>query len=269
MGEVRTWSVEDAVASHAHWWREAGLHTVTLDEAHGWREAPAAPFRQREPERPTAPRAAPPDREAGSPPPLQAPSAPAPSAPLPQTLPAFLDEIARDPSQPEAAWDGPAILPPAQTGARLLLIVEMPAAGATDAATLLDPGQRRFIDAMLASLGLAPADAPIAALATRRPPGGLLDEATLTRLAARMRHYLGLARPCAAIVLGDRTGRTLIGPQARGDGAELPMINHSGGTMPAIALAGPDLLMSRPAAKARSWQALRLLHGLLHGMPNR
>lgn len=183
---------------------------------------------------------------------------------MPQDLPAFLGWLAQDAAQPEAGWESTPILPPATQDARLMVIVEMPAPGATDAASLLEAGQRRFIEAMLASLGLTPGDASLVSVATRRPPGGVLDEATLTALAGRMTHFLGLARPQAAIILGDRTSRALLGTQWNPRASSLPQLNHRAGTMPAVALASADLLMGRPMAKAKSWQALRLLHGTIN-----
>ncbi len=93
----------------------------------------------------------------------------------------------------------------------------------------------------------------------RRAPGGLLDNDIARDLARRMRHYLGLARPRAALILGDKTSRALLAAQAAPAPSNLPEINHDGGTMPVAALAGPELLMRRPLAKAASWQTLRLL----------
>ncbi len=151
-------------------------------------------------------------------------------------------------------------MPPAQQGARLLLIVEMPTPGATDVVSLLEAGQRRFIDAMLTSLGRPTDDVALLSMAARRPPGGVLDEETLTLLTMRMMHYLSLAQPKAALILGDRMSRALLGMQWNPRAAGLPMVNHPAGTIRAAALASPDLLMGRPMAKARSWQALRLLH---------
>jgi DNA polymerase len=261
MGEQDLSALDRAVQSYAHWWREAGLHTATDTLAHGWRQAPVTPFWQRQP---AAAPAATPLTPAAQPRHAEAPApAAARTRPMPESLPAFLDWLAQDKNQPEAAWDGALILPPALAQARLLVIVEMPTMHATNAETLLDPAQRRFIDAMMASLAVAPADRAIVSLAARRPPGGLLDEETLGRLAARMTQYLRLARPRAAIILGDRTSRALIGAQWSPNGERLHKINHGDGILQAIALAGPELLMSRPVAKANSWQALRRLHGIV------
>ncbi|MBT2187670.1 hypothetical protein [Sphingobium nicotianae] len=259
MGEQYIRSLEEAVQSYAHWWREAGLHTAIEHEPHGWRQAPAAPFWQRDaapapvaerPALPVQPRVA------------EAVATRIAPTEMPAALPAFLDWLTKDDTQPETNWDGATILPPAQAGAKLLVLVEMPAMTASDSASLLDPSQRRFIEAMLGSIGIRADDAGFASLTMRRPPGGLLDETTLGRLGARMIHYLGLARPQATIVLGDRTSRALIGPQWRPSAEGLQKINHGEGTIDALALASAELLMSRPAAKAKSWRALRLLPGV-------
>jgi|GEM_PF-336401 len=268
MQNKNTGTLEEAAQSYAHWWREAGFHTAIDPISHGWRQAPPAPFWQRDAAAAEAARAAPaaeahraaPARPA---PITQAIASVAPPTAMPDDLPGFLQWIAQDASQPEAAWDGATILPPAIAQARLLVVVEMPAPGAIDSATALDPVQRRLLDAMLACVGIRPDEAVLTPLAARRPPGGLLDEATLAHLCQRMTRYLSLSRPGAAILFGDRTNRALIGPQWTPRGDQLHKVNHGAGSIDAVSLAGLDLLMSRPAAKAKSWRALRLLQGQL------
>lgn len=253
--------VEDAVRSYATWWHEAGFHTAIDPVAHGWRGEQPAPFWRQAAQRPVEKQRASAIAQTSGVAIATVPSsAPTRPAAMPASLPAFRDWLAQDVGQPESDWEGALILPPTEQGARLTLIVEMPALGATDAASLLDADQRRFIDAMLASLGLSIDEVALLSMAARRPPGGLLDEETLTLLAVRMTHYLGLAQPETALILGDRMSRALLGAQWNPRAAGIPLVNHSADTVRAAALASPDLLMSRPMAKARSWQALRLLH---------
>jgi len=249
-----SYPVDEAVAAYALWWREAGFHTATSDAAHDWREAPAAvpvpaaPSRAEAAPRPGAP-ALPPRQDGG---------------PLPETLPAFLDWLRADMAQPEAPWTGPAFLPDARPQPPLLLVLDVPGAEPAGADMPLDAGQLRFVTAMLAAIGRTIEDVALASLAMRRPVGGLIDEDVLDRLGGRMRHYLALSRPGAAILIGDRTSRALLGAPAPAQPPRLGSVNHAGGTVPAIALPALDLLMSRPAIKARSWQTLRLLNGVLH-----
>jgi len=250
------YSIEDAVEAYALWWREAGFHTAVRDTARDWRESAAAP------EAPRVPSA----RPGGAAPVRQAPLAAPPlaSSSFPETLPAFLDWLGRDEAQPEAHWSGPRFLPSARTAAPLLLVLDMPGAAPIDATIPLDAAQQRFLAAMLAAIGRTPDDIAFASMAMRRPAGGLIDDAHLALLGARMRHYLALARPGVAILIGDRTSRALLEPSAAPQAGRLPQVNHPGGTLPAIAMPALDLLMNRPAIKARSWQTLRLLNGVLH-----
>jgi len=186
---------------------------------------------------------------------------------MPTDLAAFRAWLVDDPAQPEAAWHGAFFLPPAREAMRLLVLCDMPEDGAApeaDGTALPFTGARaRLVTAMLGAIGLAPEEVGFASLCTRRPPGGLVDEESFEGLTGRMRHYLALARPQAALILGDRTSRALLAAHGGTRSERLPEIHHAGGTVPAAAVAGPELLMRRPMAKAASWQALRLLHGTI------
>jgi DNA polymerase len=247
------WTTHDVAESFALWWREAGLHSLASDAPHGWlddgetmvlAEAVAAPAIALAPRLDDAPPVAP---------------AQAPRGAMPGDLAAFLDWLARDPGQPEARWTGPAFPPPARAGAPLLILADMPDAGADDPALPFAPHAARFLAAMLGAIGLRLDQVGFAPLAMRRPPGGLLDDASHAALATRMRHYLGLAAPRAALILGDRTSRALVTPVGAPGAATLPDIRLDGATLIAAALPSADHLMRRPPAKAASWQALRLL----------
>jgi len=258
MGETDQRALEEGGLPCAHGWREAGYHTAIDTQPHGWRPGLPPPFWQRNVASVPVAAAAPAQIAEA------APARPKPAG-MPADLPAFLDWLAQDENQPEASWDGASILPPANLSGKLLLLVEMPIMGAADSDSLIDPAQRRFLAAMLASIGIGSDDAAIAPLAMRRPPGGLLDEDMLGKLARRMRHYLSLARPQATIILGDRTSRALIGAQWQPGAESMQSLDLASGSMRTLALAAPDLLMNRPAAKMRSWQTLRLLRGVLNG----
>lgn len=256
VAQARTWTAQDVADSYALWWREAGLHSETSAEAHGWLAAPAA--------------------EAG---PLEEPSLqhrriaePAPATPIrifdAHAMPSSLAEFRtwlQDQPQPEALWSGPLFLPAEIANARLLVICDMPDEGAQSDTIPFAPATARFVTAMLTAIGLRLEHVAFAPLAMRRAPGGLLDNEIARSLAQRMRQYLALARPQAALILGDKTSRALLTVQTPANSANLPEINHEGGRLPVAALAGPDLLMRRPLAKAASWQTLRLLHGILNG----
>ena len=256
---ARQWTVQDVAESYALWWREAGLHSAVSAEAHGWladpvQEAPAPVETARPVARLAQPAPAAPIRPVANP----------AGRAMPGDLAAFREWLAQAEDQPESGWPGPVFLPSATANARLVVITDMPDDGAGDPALPFAPSTARFMTAMLAAIGLTPGEVAFAPLAVRRPPGGLLDERSVKTLATRMRHYLGLARPQAALILGDRTSRALIAVRDAGPAGSLPHINHDGGTLPVAALAAPELLMRRPMAKAASWQTLRLLTGAMN-----
>jgi DNA polymerase len=178
---------------------------------------------------------------------------------MPSDLAGFRVWLTQSEAQPEALWSGPLFLPSETVNARLLVITDMPDDEPVGPLMPFAAPATRFVTAMLATLGLEPEDVAFAPLAMRRAPGGLLDNDIARDLAHRMRHYLGLSRPRAALVLGDKSSRALLAAQTVPGPSNLPEINHDGGTLPVAALAGPELLMRRPLAKAASWQTLRLL----------
>jgi len=254
VAQATTWTAQDVADSYALWWREAGLHSAVSQEAHGWLAEPAAEAHNVAAPLPSA-RVA----EAARVTPIR----PAIGQAMPGDLAAFRAWLAKDATQPEAAWSGPLFLPSEASDARLILLCDMPDDGAEAGALPFAMPTARFVTAMLSAIGLKPEEAAFAPLAVRRPPGGMLDEAATAALASRMRHYLGLATPRAALILGDRTSRALLAAQGVPGAAGLPEINHAGGTIPVAALASPELLMRRPLAKAASWQTLRLLTGVM------
>lgn len=271
MGELQAGSLENAAQSYALWWREAGLLHATDDVPHRWREPAVAPFWQREVstshKQPTSSAAS------NQPAPITAaaPTALAPvvanpaasSVSMPQQLDAFLDWLQKDTSQPEANWTGALLTPPALVDRPLLLVVDMPAPDTTDQANLLEPSQRRFANAMLASLGLVAEDVPTLSLSMRCAPAGVMEEGVQSHLGKRMRHYIGLTRPKAVILIGDRTSRAILGKSWSPSNGGIFEIDHQGGKTSAVTLPGMEMLMGRAAAKAKSWQTLRLLHGML------
>lgn len=275
MGEQETITPEQAAYAYAHWWREAGLDCATDEVPRRWRDGEPVPFWRREPSvarAATAPAPKAPIAPADVQPPTVAAEgtrkvearspARAPSQ-MPTSLPAFLDWLAQDEMQPERHWDGANLTLPALATPRIVLIVEMPAAGAETLDQVLEPQQRRFVTAMLAAIGVKPEDAPCLPLALRRPPGSLLDAGVMPQLATRMSHYLDLVRPGLTILLGDRIGRAMLGESWRPGSSTMEKVDLPGGSLDIVSLAGPGLLMNRPLAKAKSWQTLRLLHGTL------
>jgi uracil-DNA glycosylase len=246
---------QEVADSYARWWSDTGLHSTVSEVPHGWLSADPAPGATVETDKPE-PRLAEP---AGAAPVRTA----AIARPMPDELHDFLGWLAEDSSQPETGWNGLLHRPSAQTDLPLLILCDMPGDGAVEPASPFDAMTARFVSAMAGAIGLTSDQIGFAPLAMRRPAGGLLDESTVTALAKRMTHYLALARPRAVLILGDRTSRALIAAQSPATSDYLREIHHKDGKVITVALPSAEHLMRRPAAKAASWQALRLLHGVL------
>lgn len=218
------------------WWRDAGVGDCVGDRPSPWVE-----------------RACPPGAR-------QAPAAEA--QPFPSDLPQFLARL-RGEDQPEARWPGPFIPPRLVEGAPLLVLTDLPDDSATG--ERMNATHQSLLAAMLRAIGLAPEAVSLATLATRRPAGGLLDEDSGARLAARARHLLQLAAPRAVLLLGDQTARLLSATDGGGAAHPLRSVNHSQGTLPAVTLPHLLLLAQKPRLKARSWAALRHLKERIDG----
>ncbi len=126
-----------------------------------------------------------------------------------------------------------------------------------------DASAHVLLAAMLGALGVAPDGVALATLALRRPAAGLIVEEQLGPLGNRFRHYLGLSRPRALLILGDRTARALGVTSDGSAGRGLQSVKTMTGTIAAAAIPNPALLMRRPRAKAESWKTVRHLSGVL------
>lgn len=126
-----------------------------------------------------------------------------------------------------------------------------------------DASAQVLLAAMLGALGIAPDSVAQATLALRRPAAGLIVEEQLAPLGNRFRHYLGLSRPRALLILGDRTARALGVTSDGSAGHGLQSVKTMTGTIAAAAIPNPALLMRRPRAKADSWKTVRHLSGVL------
>lgn len=218
----------DALAEALAWWVDAGVDAGVAEAPRDWLASPVAP------------------------PP------PEPVAVATGAMPATIEEFVRwrieGDDVPEARWGAPR-LGTVDLGARpLMVIVDMPESGDTQA--LLEGAAGRLFDRMLAAAGLVRGDVHLAPLAWGRPPGGAIPDEDAGRLAAMARHHVALAGPDRVLLMGQATSRALLAP---GDGAGVArkgVLHHEGREWPAVATWPVRLLIERPAAKAAAWRDL-------------
>ncbi|MGC4252537.1 MAG: uracil-DNA glycosylase family protein [Sphingobium sp.] len=194
-----------------------------------------------------------------SPVPAAKPADAIPAPVMPMTLAAFHDWLASDATQPERRWPASPIMPAGPQAAPVMIVTDMPDPADVSAHSLFADRAGALLDAMLRAIGMSRADVYIASLFTSRPPGGMVEAADIDFAVRRMRAHVALAAPRRLLLLGDRTTRALLPPDAPDGANRLRFFNHDGGTLPAIATFHPRLLLSQSAAKAECWHALQSL----------
>lgn len=171
----------------------------------------------------------------------------------------FHDYLASAPDLPESVWPGPRILPRGPLVPRLMIIVDAPDPVARAGGDLFQPDAMRLLSRVTAAIGVPLDQCYLASLSLVSPPGGLIAGPDLAKLAQRMRHHIALVAPRSMIVLGDQAGRALISTETSGDAKNLPFVYHRDGTVEAVSLVHPRLMLGQPSAKAEAWRLLRRL----------
>lgn len=179
----------------------------------------------------------------------------------PSSLPDFEIWLETGKSMTEHVWPGPTVLPSGPAGAPLMVVLDMPEAvdGTLVRGGYLSGDADRLLDGMIRAMGFSRDAIHIAALSTRRPPGGILPDEAGHQLAARMKHHIALVAPSAVLVLGDGTSRFLGTTSDDASNPILRNINHDSGTVGAIATFHPRFMLRQPAAKGECWRALQVL----------
>lgn len=236
MGADQNFDWHAEAASALDWWREAGVDVEIADSPRDWLAAAAAPAE----------------------PALSAEAAP---ASLPATLAAFTTWRIGD-DAPERTWGAPLVPPSGPADAALIVLIEMPEREDAGEGRLLGGKCGRLFDRMLAAIGLDREQVHIASIAAARPVSSRIPRETVTPLTAMTRHYVGLLRPKALLLLGNAPCQVMLDDlcqQARG---RLRPLNQDGATL-ALASFHPQQLIERPQWKAESWKDLQMLKGAL------
>ena len=231
-----------AFAAALQWWREAGVDYSFADEATSWLAAPEIKAAE-------APAAYVPPK---APPPPPKPLIGGDSALWPQDLDAFKTWWLGEPSLDSGMVQG-RIAPRGSQNAQLLILIDQPEA--EDTGELLSGPLGTFVGAVLAAIGVPPAETYLASLLPRHMPHPDWDDLAATGLPELTRHHLALAAPQRLIGFG-RHVSSLLGHDPAKTADSFTTITHSRGAIPALMAPGLEDLMGRPRVKARFWQAL-------------
>lgn len=228
------------VLSALRWWQDAGVDMLVDETPRDWlRPAEKAP--------PVA-----------SPPPSVIDDSP---SALPATLEAFCAWLATTDSLPGEI--SARLAPAGDPAAGLMLLADIPDPADARAAMLVSGEIGRLFDRMLAAIGRDRASIYLATMAPARPAGGRTDAATVAQLIRSARHHVMLAEPRLLVLLGEAASRAMLGIELAEARGRVHMLDHEGGSVPAVATFHPRFLIQHPALKADAWQDLRLvLQGL-------
>ncbi len=221
------------------WWEEAGVDTIVADEPRSWLEA-AKP-------RPGQKKAKPLEAE--------------PAAPKALSLPANLGELREWTMSTDVIAGSTAerLDAAGDPASGLMLLVDMPERGDSEAGTLVSGDAGLLLDRMLAAMGRDRASTYIAPLCPVRIAGGSIDQIMLDILSQVARRHVALAAPSQLIVMGDAPSRVFCGASLDESRGSQHNFNHDGGNVPVTATFHPRFLLKQPRLKAHSWQDLQMV----------
>lgn len=229
-------AAKDEIESLMGWWREAGADAIVSDQPASWFGAnPKKP-------RPKATAAA-----------AEAPARPV----MPEELEAF-QTWWRDHDFEGLPQTG-RVGPEGDPASGLMVLLDMPEPGDTEAGRLASGEVGLLLDRMLAAIGRDRASVYLASLGPATMPVGGLDGKRIDALAEAARRHVALAAPRMLLLMGEAPSRTFCGcnlAEARGG---LRTVNHEGGSVAAIVTFHPRFLLRQPGLKTESWKDLQLL----------
>ena len=257
------------IASLIGWWQEAGVDTLVDEAPRDWL-ARAQPS----PARATASPAVDADAGAAAPagPAISAPAdgkahrpapaaAPPASLALPDDLAAFRAWLAESDHLPMPLASR--VAPIGDPASGLMVLVDLPEAGDSEAAQLMNGPEGALLDGMIGAMKRDRGSIYLSAMAPGRPAGGYVDKATGQLFDRLARHHVALARPRTLLLMGEAPSRAFLGMgliEARGRVHDVAL---AGGALQAVATFHPRTLLQHPQQKRRAWEDLQLLMKLI------
>lgn len=245
--------IEEFAAAQA-WWESAGVDSDFDDVATDWlaQPEPGAALQLSDPAYaplPSAKKTSPDPRKPG---PGQVELAPlgGDKSCWPDDLAAFQSWWLAEPSL-DSGGTFPRIAPRGAAGAKLMIIVAEP--GEDDSEVLLSGALGKFLDNMLAAMGLIADEVYLAAALPRHIPMADWQQMQAAGLGELLHHHIALAAPDKICALG-RNIWPLLGHDLAQGSANLPNFNHDGRSVPVLGAEGLEELLRSPPRRKRFWQ---------------
>jgi DNA polymerase len=172
----------------------------------------------------------------------------------PQDLATFAEWWLSEPALDDGRISG-RVPPRGEAAAELMIIVPEPERddAAQTPARLLSGPQGRLLDAMLAAMEIAPAQAYVASVLPRHTPMADWDAVATKGFGALLAHHVKLVGPRRLVALGSNI-LPLLGHDPAHNPAVLRQFNQQGLTIPLLAGKSLAALLERPRWKAGLWQ---------------
>lgn len=233
-------AISKDIENTINWWRDTGVDVIVSDEPRSWLEEAKLPAKT--------------STEKGAAKPAETPAV---SITIPEDLDALrkwlltTDALAMPLSDRLDAMGDPA--------SGLMILVDMPDRGDTEAGQLLSGDTGLLFDRMLAAIGRDRASTYVVPLAPARITGGTIDESSLDILARAARQHVALAQPNQLLLMGDAPSRVFCGSSLDESRGTQPKFNHDGGSVAVTATFHPRFLLQQPRLKAQSWKDLQMM----------
>lgn len=227
-----------AIKAALDWWREAGVDCDFVDDPQDWlaRAAPTKP-RALQMAEPAVDGAPAPLRVGGS------------AEAWPATIAEFREWWLTEPTLAPPGLRR--VAPFGEAGAALMVLVAMPLPD--DETTLFTGKAAPVIDAMLAAMGLDRRRTYCASALPARVAMPDWSKLAEDGLGAVLAHHVALAAPRRLLVLGQKDISPLLGHDLAQNGPNLRSVDHEGGSVPAMAAADLELILTKGSSKAQLW----------------
>lgn len=223
------------VASLMNWWREAGVDTVVDEVPTPWLARNSAPV-------------------------------PVPHAdvkPVAEALPGTREAFARWwMESADIPGGGPAnrrVAPMGGADSGIMVLIDLPEPGDVEAGKLIAGEVGALFDNMLSAIKFDRSQILMSALAPSRIPSGRIAREDEKRLGEIALHHIGLVAPKRLWIVGEAASRAILGMELQSARGRKHILNHSGGTVEAVASLHPRLLVNNAQRKKLAWADMQLL----------